>query len=218
MAHARRQIELIARRVIQGEPIPHHEKVFSIFEEHTEWISKGKAGVPQELGLRVCILEDQYRFILHHQVMEQQTDDQVAIAMVKEGKKRFPPLNSCSFDKGFYSPGNRKVLEQELDLLVLPKKGKLTAQKRSISGSPPVAQARKKHSAVESAINGLENHGLNRCPDDVIEGFKRYVALAVVGRNLQILGDYLQKKEQKRIKRKERQRYRERLQLWRNAA
>jgi hypothetical protein len=43
--------------------------VFSLFEGHTEWINKGKAGVPVELGLRVCILEDQNGFILHHRVM-----------------------------------------------------------------------------------------------------------------------------------------------------
>jgi IS5 family transposase len=49
MAHADRQIDQIRRRVIKDEKIPHAEKVFSLFEEHTEWISKGKAGVPQEL-------------------------------------------------------------------------------------------------------------------------------------------------------------------------
>ena len=43
MAHAERQIDQIRRRVIQGQTIPHDEKVFSIFEPHTEWISKGKA-------------------------------------------------------------------------------------------------------------------------------------------------------------------------------
>ena len=56
MSHAERQIDQIRRRVIGGERISHEEKVFSIFEEYTEWISKGKAGVPQELGLLVCIL------------------------------------------------------------------------------------------------------------------------------------------------------------------
>jgi len=61
--HAERQIDQIRRRVIEGETIPHHEKVFSIFEEHTEWIVKGKAGVSQELGLKVCIVKDQYGFI-----------------------------------------------------------------------------------------------------------------------------------------------------------
>ncbi len=44
--HAERQIDQTRRRVILGEVIPHAEKVFSVFETHTEWISKGKAGVP----------------------------------------------------------------------------------------------------------------------------------------------------------------------------
>jgi len=55
--HAVRQINQIERRVILGEAIPHHEKVFSIVEPHTEWVSKGKAGVPVELGLKVCIMD-----------------------------------------------------------------------------------------------------------------------------------------------------------------
>ena len=47
IAHAERQIDQIRRRVIFGQTIPHAEKVFSIFEPHTEWISKGKAGLPR---------------------------------------------------------------------------------------------------------------------------------------------------------------------------
>jgi len=74
MTHAERQIDQIRRRVVEGEKIPHEEKVFSVFEEHTEWVSKGKAGVPVELGLRVCVLEDAMGFALHHRVMEKQND------------------------------------------------------------------------------------------------------------------------------------------------
>jgi hypothetical protein len=48
---------------------------------------------------------------------------------------------------------------------------------------------------VESAINALEAHGLDRCPDRGIDGFKRYVALAVVARNIQRLGAILQQQE-----------------------
>lgn len=107
LGHARRQIDQIRRRVLQGEQIPHSEKVFSIFEPHTEWISKGKAGVPVELGLRVCIVEDQHRFILHHTVMEQTTDDQVAVPMVQGAQSRFGNVHSMSFDKGFHSPANQ---------------------------------------------------------------------------------------------------------------
>ena len=57
------QIDQAERRLLRGETIPHEEKVFSIFEEHTRWVSKGKAGTPVELGVPVAIIEDQYGFI-----------------------------------------------------------------------------------------------------------------------------------------------------------
>jgi len=47
IAHAEPQIDQIRRRVLNGQTIPQNEKVFSIFEEHTKWIVKGKAGVPR---------------------------------------------------------------------------------------------------------------------------------------------------------------------------
>lgn len=106
--HARRQIEPTDRRVIHGQTIPHEEKVFSIFEPHTEWLSKGKAGVPVERGLTVCLLEDPYRFILHHRVMPKAVDVEVAVGMVQETQQRFPQLSSCSFDRGFHSPDNQR--------------------------------------------------------------------------------------------------------------
>ena len=200
--HAERQIDQVRRRVIEDEVIPHYEKVFSIFEEHTEWICKGKAGVPQELGLKVCVLEDQYGFILHHKVMEKESDEKVAIPIVAETKDRFPELNSCSFDKGFHSPSNRVQLGAMLDKVVLSKKGKLSLKDKEIEHSEGFIQARYQHSAVESAINAVENHGLDRCLDHGIKGFKRYVALAVVGRNIQILGNIIQKRELKRLKKR----------------
>jgi hypothetical protein len=203
--HARRQIEQVRRRVLQGEVIPHNEKVFSIFEEHTEWICKGKAGVPQELGLKVCIVEDQYQFILHYRVMEQETDEQVAVVMAQEAKQRFSDLNRCSYDKGFHSPTNRVQLEQILDKVVLPRKGKFSVADKEREHSPEFVQARYQHSAVESAINAVENHGLDRCFDHGLEGFKRYVGLAVVARNIQILGHILQQRELKRLQKRQKQ-------------
>lgn len=186
--HARRQIEQIRRRVLDGGTIAHAEKVFSIFQEHTEWIKKGKAGVPQELGLRVSIVEDQYGFILNHMVHEKQTDDQVAVPIVKATQKDFPDFSQCSFDKGYYTRSNRLELTKLLDLTVMPKKGKLSKADKELQYSVEFIEARQQHSAVESAINALENHGLDRCPDSGIDGFKSYVAMAVVGRNIQKLG------------------------------
>ncbi len=199
--HAERQIDQIRRRVVFDEKIPHEEKVFSIFQPHTEWISKGKAGVPQELGLSVCVLKDQYGFILYHQVLEQQTDDKVAFSMAQGAKDRFPNLAGCSFDRGFYSPDNKKPLGNILDYIILPKKGRLSAKDKQIEQSEEFVKSRRKHSGVESSINALENHGLDRCLDHGLHGFKRYVALSVLARNIQILGHLIQQKELRRQKR-----------------
>ena len=200
--HAERQMEQIERRVIQGETIPHEEKVFSIFQPHTEWISKGKAGVPVELGLKVCIVEDTQGYLLHHQVMEKQSDDQIAIELVAETQSRYPALRVCSFDKGFHSPANQLELAKKLDRVVLPKKGRCNKTEQERQNSEEFKSSRRQHSAVESGINALEVHGLNRCLDHGLHGFKRYVALAVVARNIQKLGAELQKKIRKQEKRK----------------
>ncbi len=200
--HAERQIDQIHRRVVLDEKIAHEEKVFSIFQPHTEWISKGKAGVPQELGLGVCVFKDQYGFILHHRVLEHQSDDKVAVVMAQEAKDRFENLAGCSFDKGFYSPDNQRQLARVLDYVVLPKKGRLSAKDKQVQQSQEFVESRRKHSAVESSINALENHGLDRCLDHGLHGFKRYVALAVFARNIQILGHLIQQKELKRQKRR----------------
>jgi IS5 family transposase len=202
ISHAERQLDQIRRRVVLGDKIPHAEKVFSIFQPHTEWISKGKAGVPQELGLGVCLFKDQYNFLLHHRVLQQQTDDKLAIVMVEETKARYENLVGCSFDTGFYSPDNKSQLAEILDYVVLPKKGRLSVKDKQIEQSDEFVESRRKHSAVESSINALENHGLDRCLDHGLHGFKRYVALSVLARNIQILGHLLQQKELKKQKRR----------------
>jgi len=74
---AEKLINQIERRVFNNEQIPHEEKMFSIFEPHTEWISKGKARAPVELGKRVAVVEDQYQFIHLSKVLDKQTDDAV---------------------------------------------------------------------------------------------------------------------------------------------
>ena len=43
-------IDLVERRFVKGEKIPHEEKMFSIFEDYTEWITKGELHPYVELG------------------------------------------------------------------------------------------------------------------------------------------------------------------------
>lgn len=196
------QISLTKRRVIDGEVIPHEEKVFSLFEPHTEWISKGKAGVPVELGLKVCIVEDQWQFILTHQVMQKQMDSEIAVSLALKTKKCFPNLSQLSADKGFHSKKNQTELLDIMNVVVIPNKGKLSKTRAAVEASEEFRRVRYQHSAVESAINALEVHGLDVCPDKGIDAFKRYVALAVVARNLQRTGAILEKKAQRAEKRK----------------
>ena len=185
------QVGLTCRRVFDNEKIPHSEKIFSYHKPYTEWISKGKAGVPVELGLRVCIFSDQFGFTLHHRVMQKETDDKVTVIMAEEAKKRFPDLSQASYDKGFWNPDHIEKLESFLDRAILPKKGKLSAEDKKRESHPEFIRARRKHSAVESDINALEVHGLDQCPDDGLPAFKRYVALAVLGSNIHRLGKIL---------------------------
>jgi hypothetical protein len=202
MAHAARQIDQVRRRVLEGQSIPHDEKVFSLFQPHTEWISKGKAGVPVELGLRVCVVEDQHGFILHHQVMRKLTDDAIAISIVEQTRRRFGALDSVSMDKGFHSPANQEGLKDLANMVVLPRKGRLSAADKAREGAAEFVRLRHRHSAVESAINALEVHGLQRCRDHGIVGFERYVALAVTARNVLHLGAIIRRQEAERELRK----------------
>jgi len=187
--------------LFKGEAIPHTEKMFSIFEEHTEWVVKGKAGVPVELGVRVSVLEDQYQFILHHRIMWQETDDKVAVAMIDAAQQQFPQITQCSYDKGYYSKDNIIELKERLDTVIMPKKGRCNKDEKAWEASAEFCQARRQHSAVEACINNLEVRGLDRCLSYGRHGFERHVALSIVATNVHRIGLLLQRKEQARLKR-----------------
>ena len=198
IVHARRQMDQVRRRLLLGETIPHAEKVFSIFEPHTRWVSKGKAGTPVELGVPVALIEDQHGFVLHHEVLWKGGDVDVVVPLVAAAQKRFPDLRACSFDRNFHSPENRVRLDELLDLNALPKKGYLSKADREREAGEAFVSARRAHPAVESAINALEHRGLDRVRSRGAEGFERTVALSVLAGNLHRLGRLLHARERKR--------------------
>ena len=194
--HAVRQIDQISRRLLKGETIPQNEKVFSIFEAHTRWISKGKAGRPVELGVPVGIAEDQYQFILYYEITWTGSDVDFAVPLVEITKELFPDFCSVSFDRGFHSPANRAHLDELLVDNALPKKGRLSKAERDREQGETFAAMRRQHPAVESAINNLEHRGLDRVRSKGREGFARSVALAVVALNVHRLGRVLRQQAQ----------------------
>ena len=185
-----KHIDLLERRVIKGEEIPHKEKMFSIFEQYTEWITKGKTRPNVEFGKKANITTDQFNLIVDYQTMENQSDSEI----VPELAKRILPeyrVTSWSFDKGYWSINNKAILSQEVENLVLPKKGKRNKEETEEEHNSLFIKLRNKHSAIESNINELEHRGLNRCPDKGYRNFKKYIGLAVSAYNLRKIGQHL---------------------------
>lgn len=198
--HALRQLEQVERRLLKGEKIPHREKVFSVFEPHTRWVSKGKAGNPVELGVPVCVVEDPYRFVLGWSVLWEGEDVHVAVPLVEAVRATYPDLRACSFDKGFHSPANRTRLDALLPGgAVLPQKGRLGKAAKARELHPAFVAARRRHTSVESGINHLQHHGLGRVRTRGAAGFARTVALSVVAANLHTLGVLLQRRERRAL-------------------
>jgi len=190
-----KHIDLLERRVLRKEIIPHEEKVFSIFEPYTEWITKGKLNPAFELGKNILITSDQYHLIISHKVMENEKDSQVVIKHVDSLLSKYK-IQSWSFDKGFYSTENKELIKLFIPELIMPKKGKLNKEQYIEEHEKPYKKLRNKHSAVESNINELEHRGLDKCPDRSYAHFKNYIALGICAYNLHKIGSELLRQKQ----------------------
>jgi hypothetical protein len=205
--YAVKMIDLTRRRLLQDEIIPADEKIYSIFEPHTEWITKGKLNKKVELGHLLLITTDQYQFIVDYKLMEGEKDPSQIPPLLQRVQQKFKDkkIYSHSFDKGFYSKDNLHALQQTgIQEVILPKKGKLNKEEKERESTKQFKEMRYAHSAVESNINMLEHHGLNRCADKGLHGYRRYVGLSVLAYNLHILGNSLiaeqKQREEKRLK------------------
>jgi len=197
--------DLVHRRLILGETIPHEEKMFSLFEPHTEWIKKGKSGNRVDLGLNVVVVTDQYNNILDKRILEKEHEVNVALPLIQDVIDTYPVLvDSSSFDKGFWSVDNFSGLSQILQKVIMPKKGKLNQVEFEREHEKEFQLLRNRHSAVESDINCLEHHGLDRCPDRGIINFKKYVSLGVLSYNLHKLGNRMLESDRKKLEKRKR--------------
>ena len=199
----------IERRLLKGEVIPAEEKIFSIFEEHTEWISKGKLNKKAELGHLLLITTDQYQFIVDYIVMEKQKDPSQVSSLSERIIENFAgnEIYSHSFDKGFWSKENLAILQDAaIEQVILPKRGRHNKEDKERESGATFKSLRNAHSAVESNINMLEHHGLNRCMDKGLRNYKRCVGLSVLAYNLHILGNALKAKELAEEAKREKQR------------
>lgn len=186
------------RRVINGESVPNDDKLFSIFEPHTQLYKRGKAGQPIQFGRQVLVFEDAAGFIIRGLLMDRNEGDKdVAVRETKSLQDTFNNrVKQLSFDRGFHSPANQTELSDLVDHLCLPKPGARQSVVQLAEADDEFRAAQQNHSGVESAIGALQSgNAMKRCRDRSEIGLERYMQLAILGRNLHTLGRLLIAKE-----------------------
>lgn len=181
--------------------VPNSDKLFSMFEPHTQLYKRGKAGEPVQFGRQVLVYEDAVGFIVHHSLMpREQGDKDVVIEQTMILQKRFNNrIRRLSFDRGFHSPDNQTELSDIVPSLCLPKPGAKQSVKQLAEANEDFLAAQQNHSGVESAIGALQSgNGQKQCRDRSELGFERYISLGILGRNLHVLGRLLIAREQPR--------------------
>ena len=182
------------RRVLQGETVPNADKLFSIFETHTQLYKRGKASEPVQFGRLLLVYEDGAGFITHaHLLSRDAADRDVAVAETRRLQERLNGrIRRASFDRGFHSPDNQRELAEIIETPCLPMPGSRQAVEQTEQASIEFHRARQSHPGIESAIGALQSgNGLMRCRDRTEGGFCRYLQLGVLGRNLHVLGKLL---------------------------
>jgi hypothetical protein len=187
------------RRVIRGETVSNSEKVFSLFEPHTQLYRRGKAGEPNQFGRLVLVFEDGAGFISHYHLMDRDAlDADVVVEQTREAQKKHQGrIETASFDRGFYSAENEEQLSEIVNESCLAPRHPGQFAERLAHGSVEFHRLRQRHPGIESAIGALQSgNGLKRCRDHSELGFERYLGLAILGRNIQTLGKLLIAKRQ----------------------
>ena len=182
------------RRTQLGEKVPNEEKLFSLFEPHTQLYRRGKAAQPNQYGRMALIYEDRAGFISHYHLMDREaTDQSVVVEQTRIAQQKHDnEIKDASFDRGFHSEDNEKQLAKTIKNLCLPPRHRNSYAECLKSASVQFHRSRQNHSGIESAIGALQSgNGLERCRDKTEQGFERYLGLAILGRNMHVLGKLL---------------------------
>ena len=106
-----RVIDQARRRVLDGEQVPTSEKIYSIFEPHTDLIKRGKVRTPVEFGHKVFLAESARGLITQYEVLKGNPVDEVHVAPSLRRHRRIfrrsPALYGA--DRGFFSESNVAV-------------------------------------------------------------------------------------------------------------
>ncbi len=200
---ADRVIDQTRRRVLEGEQVPSEEKVYSIFEPHTDLIKRGKKLKPVEFGHKIFLAESAQGLITDYQVLTGNPSDQDHVpASLERHKETFgcaPDLYAG--DRGFHSPENQQAcrtagVAQEC----IPQcGGTKSAERAAVERSAAFKQGQRFRAGIEGRISVLfRGRGMKRCRSTGRERFEILVGAAVLANNLMRIADLLGKRKPNR--------------------
>jgi IS5 family transposase len=155
----KRIMDQTSRRILDGERVSNTEKLFSIFEPHTELLIRGKAGKPIEFGHMVLLQQVEEKFITDYQVFARKPSDESLIdSILKSHKKTFGELpESLTADKGFYeSMAKLRDLEKIIPNVSIAKKGMRTVEERDREHHPTFRTLQRFRAGIEGTISAMK--------------------------------------------------------------
>jgi IS5 family transposase len=184
-------LDQASRRVLLGETVPNSEKVFSIFEPHTELLIRGKAGKTIEFGHMVLLQEVENKFISDYDTFRHRpTDASLVESILQSHQDTFGHLpHSFTADKGFYeSMPKLRELEKDIRHVSIAKKGKRTTEERDREHHPVFRALQRFRAGIEGTISALKRaFKMSRC---LYRSFRTYcssIGAHVLAHNLIVL-------------------------------
>ena len=201
-----RVIDQARRRVLDGEQVPNEEKIFSIFETHTDLIKRGKIMKPVEFGHKVYIAESARGLITQYRVLDgNPSDDGHVESSLKRHQETFGDAPSVySADRGFYSQDNiQQCKDSGVELVCIPQRGgRKTAAQAAYEKSPTFKNGQRFRAGIEGRISVLfRGRGMKRCLAEGRERFELLVGAAVLANNLMVIARLLIEKQTRRGRR-----------------
>ena len=202
---ADRVIDQARRRVLGGEQVPNAEKVYSIFEPHTDLIKRGKVRTPVEFGHKIFLAESAVGLITQYHVLKGNPSDEnhvgPSLERHKESFGRAPELYGS--DRGFFSEENVTLCEQSgVKTACLPQRGGAkTREREAFEKSRDFKKGQRFRAGIEGRISVLfRGRGMKRCRAEGLERFELFVGAAVLTNNLMKIADLLIKRSARKRK------------------
>ena len=193
-----RVIDQARRRVLEGEQVPSAEKIYSIFEPHTDLIKRGKVQTPVEFGHKLFLAESAQGLITQYQVLPGNPCDegQVEPSLQRHRETFGHAPGLYGSDRGFYSENNVKACRhQGVKTVCIPQRGgQKSPRRQAYEKSSAFKKGQRFRAGIEGRISVLfRGRGMKRCRAEGRERFELLVGAAVLANNLMRIAALLTK-------------------------